>query len=372
MKNAPGKAHEHCSPESGDLLERINSAGQWDRTKAAGRRALPRNVIAIAGVAVLLMLAGYVVGQNKNSATADAIAGPTASSSTLAATTNEGEGTANTPLSESAGKGLETSGYVVARNKASVSSDITGRVRSIHVVIGQRIARGDVIAELDDREARIRMEAAQLAIAQFRLAGKRAVIELSLETERAKKMEGLLGQKYVSTSSYDDVVATRDTAGIQAEIANVNLADAENTFRAAQIFVERHVIRAPFDGVVVEVSARPGETVSPTSGGNSFIRTGIVQLVDPVSLYVVAEVPERQLASVLVGQPVRIAGKAAQGPVFVSRVAWVAPVSNRQRGIVEVGIDLVDPALQFIDGMEVSVRFEVSKDAAAERNERNG
>jgi HlyD family secretion protein len=253
---------------------------------------------------------------------------------------------------------LEAAGYVVARNKSSVSSDITGRIKSISVVVGQSVKQGEVIANLDDREALLRLNAAEIRLTQSRLAAENARVLLQHEGDKLAKLKQLAGQNYVSDAAYKQVTAAHDTAAIQVRAADAQKAEAENALAAARIFVERHVIRAPFSGIVSAMSASAGETVSPTSGGaNSFIRSGIVQLVDPVSLYVVAEVPERQVQPIHVGQKVEVAGKSAGANTFTSTVTWVAPVSNRQRGVVEVGIDLTDPSRRFIDGMEVSVRF---------------
>jgi RND family efflux transporter MFP subunit len=252
---------------------------------------------------------------------------------------------------------LETSGYVVARNKAFVSSDITGRIRSILVGVGQSVERGDPIALLDDREARLRLTAAELRIEQDRLAVEAARVALRLERERFEPIRELRSKGVVSTAAFDQARAALDAAEIQVKLTAVNLSVAENNLGAARIFVERHVIESPFDGVVVEVPAREGETVSPASGGNSFIRTGIVQIVDPLSLYVVAEVPERQFSGLRAGQPVDLVGTALGGAVHRSEIEWIAPVSNRQRSVVDVGIKIEQSTVRFIDGMEVEVHF---------------
>ena len=319
--------------------------------------------IAITASAGLASLATYGL-LSSSSLKAAAGQGAASGSPTSAPTRPVGD-TAASP-----GAALETSGYVVARNKASVSSDITGRVESIAVVVGQTVNKGEVIAKLDNREARLRLAAAQITLTQSQLAVENARVIMTHEREKLEQLKGLVEQKFVSEATYKQAVATLDSAAIQVKTAEANMADARNSLLAARIFVERHVIRAPFDGVVVAVSAGPGETVSPTSGGgNSFIRSGIVQLVDPISLYVVAEVPERQVQPIHVGQEVEIVGKSASRAAFAARVTWVAPVSNRQRGVVEVGIDLTDPTRRFIDGMEVDVRFFDSKAGSQKSNE---
>lgn len=344
-----------------DLLARLDhrvaaagaSRGAEIRSESSRSWAIPALAIAVTAVASSLLTCGV-----------------TRQAASVAAATDADGATAPPPVTVAADPGvtLEVAGYVVARNKASVSSDITGRVKTIHVVVGQKVAKGDVIAELDDREARLRLAAAELTIVQTRLTAQGAGRALDFQRNRLAQIEGLRERQFVSDAMYDEAEASYDSARIEREASNVAMAESENSVRAARIFVERHVIRAPFDGVVVEVSARPGETVSPTSSGNSFIRTGIVQLVDPVSLYVVAEVPERQVQPIRVGQPVDVVGKSVGGEVFPSKVVWVAPISNRQRGVVEVGVDLTDPSQRFIDGMEVDVRFR-NQPGAGQRQE---
>lgn len=266
-------------------------------------------------------------------------------------------GSVATPIAKGSTVILEAPGYAVARNKASVSSDITGRIQAIEVVIGQWVSEGDIIAVLDDREARLRLTSAEFKIEQSKLEADRAKVALQLERQKFERTLDLSKQKVISDAAFDQAKAALEIAVIEAEQARVASLNAVNEHDAAQIFVERHVIRAPFDGIIVEVTAQEGETVSPTSGGGSFIRTGIVHLVDPHNLYIVAEVPERQFGTINVGQPVEVAGKGTDGAVHLSQVEWIAPVSSRQRGVVEVGISLPKLFDKFIDGMEIDVRF---------------
>ncbi|WP_338844662.1 efflux RND transporter periplasmic adaptor subunit [Massilia sp. W12] len=355
-------------PQSGapvDLLARLahteRATGQTSQQVAPAR--LKSLALLITMIVVCAALILFVAVDWKSNTSPKAIGNESVSSrppSAAAAPKPE-------VVSMDKGAELEASGYVVARNKSTVSSDITGRIKSINVVVGQTVKKGDVIAHLDDREALLRLAAAEIKVTQTRLAAENARVLMANEKDKLSQLKGLIEQKFVSESTYKQALAAYESATIKVKAEEANKADAENSLNAARIFAERHVIQAPFSGIVASVSAGAGETVSPTSGGgNSFIRSGIVQLVDPFSLYVVAEVPERQLQPIHVGQDVEIIGKAARSSVFVSKVSWVSPISNRQRGVVEVGINFNDPARQFIDGMEVNVRF-MSKATGSKR-----
>lgn len=355
--------HDLRAEPAVDLLARLahteRQRGEWPHQQPAPK-GRPWTLIAIAIVASAavssLATVGMLERDKPSSAAADAV--------------RVNPAPAVAAPSSGPAASLEAAGYVVARNKSSVSSDITGRVKSINVVVGQTVNKGDIIAHLDDREALLRLSAAEINVTQSRLAAENTRVLLKNESEKMAQLQSLVGQKFVSDAAFRQTVTAHDSAAIAVRTADANRADAENSLQAARIFVERHVIRAPFTGVVSVVTAGPGETVSPTSGGgNSFIRSGIVQLVDPVSLYVVAEVPERQIGPIHVGQQVEVVGKAAGGGAFASQVTWVAPVSNRQRGVVEVGIDLTDPSRRFIDGMEVNVRFMGGKAGSQKSNQ---
>jgi HlyD family secretion protein len=366
MSTKQGPEFSSSSENHADILERLSVRGDSETISSPQPKDNRRNsplklIIAMALVAVLSSFGTYwLLGRDTGRTEQEA------STSSPDFKTDDSTGSSSSLVTNSIA--LEAAGFVVARNKASVSSDITGRIRSIDVILGQHVKEGDIIAVLDDREAKIRLAGARLRVDQNKLAAQSANVALELESLRFKQFEILVKQKFVSELSYDQARAELEDAQIQSKSTAVQQADGENSLQAAKIFAERHIIRAPFDGIIVEVTARPGETVSPTSGGNSFIRTGIVQLIDPDSLYVVAEVPERQVVPLQVGQSVEIVSKALGGAVHLSRVDWIAPVSNRQRGIVEVGIELVDPAVRFIDGMEVEVRFLKMKDDSERSN----
>ena len=66
-----------------------------------------------------------------------------------------------------AGAVLNASGYVTARRRATVSSKVTGKVVQIFVEEGQAVRQGQVLARLDDSQAR-----AQLAYAQAEVVGR--------------------------------------------------------------------------------------------------------------------------------------------------------------------------------------------------------
>ncbi len=63
---------------------------------------------------------------------------------------------------------LDATGYVTARRQATVSAKITGKVRDVRIEEGQRVAAGDILATLDDSEARVEVELRRAQVAAAR------------------------------------------------------------------------------------------------------------------------------------------------------------------------------------------------------------
>ncbi|RAI44823.1 HlyD family secretion protein, partial [Rhodoplanes roseus] len=151
----------------------------------------------------------------------------------------------------------------------------------------------------------------------------------------------------------DTPLPNRTEADWLAGRADVMIADAA---------LEKTRIRAPIDGTVLQVGARPGELATPTA------EHPLLVLGDLGGLRVRAELDERDIAQVKVGQAVTVRANAFQGRDFAGTVAAMAetvgPGGMTARGprrqsdidVLEVTIDLADPGPLKV-GMQVDVYF---------------
>ena len=103
--------------------------------------------------------------------------------------------------------------------------------------------------------------------------------------------------------------------------------------------LEKHKIRAPFNGIVVERSAQPGEMISPLAVGG-FTRTGICTLVDMDSIEVDVDVNEAFIGRVHPGMAVEAVLDAYPEWTIPASVIAVVPTANREKASVKVRIRL--------------------------------
>jgi len=252
---------------------------------------------------------------------------------------------------------LDATGYVTARRQATVSAKITGKVRTLLIEEGQRVAEGEVLATLDDAEARaeVALRRAQVEAARAGLAEiQSGLANAEREFERQRELEE---QKLISVSVLD---ATRT----QAEALRARLASqqsqvkvADEALLAAKVQLDNTIVRAPFAGVVTVKAAQPGEMISPISAGGGSIRTGIGTIVDMDSLEIQVDVSEAYINRVQAGQPVEAVLNAYPEWRIPAEVIAIVPTADRSKATVKVRIALGAKDSRIVPEMGVRVAF---------------
>ena len=256
-------------------------------------RGAVMSVMAVAAVLLGLWLAlpqFWTGGHAEQRAVAEAKAEPAAPPKTPASPTK--------PVQAG---GLTASGYVVARRKAAVAAEITGKVLELFVDEGVVVKQGQVVAQLDSALAE-----ADLSLAKSRaIAAEAAATAIAADLRDAERILGrvqTLSQR--SYASEADLTKAETKAGVlraQLGQAEANAQTARLDVQRSATMLDKHKIRAPFGGVVVERSAQPGEMISPMSAGGSFTRTGICTIVDMDSIEVEVDVNEAFIGRVQPG-----------------------------------------------------------------------
>ena len=126
--------------------------------------------------------------------------------------------------------------------------------------------------------------------------------------------------------------------------------------RAAAV-LEKHQIRAPFDGVVVDKTAQPGEMISPMSAGGSFTRTGICTIVDMDSIEIEVDVNEAYIGRVKARGAVNAVLDAYPDWTIPAFVIAIVPTANREKATVRVRIGLGEKDPRILPDMGVKVTF---------------
>jgi len=264
---------------------------------------------------------------------------------------------------------LAASGYVVARRKATVAAEITGKVVAVLVEEGNLVKEGQVVARLDSilaeqdlALAKSRIESAEAAI---------AVISADLDDAiRIMTRARTLSQKSVMSEA--DLTKAEARAAVLGAQLRQYQAQHETARLDAQrnaAVLDKHQIRAPFDGIVIDKSAQPGEMISPMSAGGGFTRTGICTIVDMDSIEIEVDVNEAFIGRLGAGGAVDAVLDAYPDWTIPAYVIAIVPTANREKATVRVRIGFRQKDPRILPDMAVKVTFLEDTTAATGRKE---
>lgn len=174
------------------------------------------------------------------------------------------------PVSELARPALlAAAAEVRPRNDSWLSAELSAVVRTVHADVGNSVAKGDTLLELDDRDAR-------LALDQARAQRRAAEAELRLAEQRMQRGLELREKAHISA---DELLAL-DTGAAAAE-ARLDMARASE--RSAERALQKTRILAPYDGAVMARQAQVGQLAAAG--------TPLLRLVDSGPGEVIAALP---------------------------------------------------------------------------------
>jgi HlyD family secretion protein len=257
-------------------------------------------------------------------------------------------------------------GTLESEAEVNIRAEVPGRILRLLVDEGDRVARGQVVAELDPQEAesQVALARAELLTARARLEEERAGVAMlrerirtkieetratlertarDLERLRALHAEGAISRQQldlaqaerdVAAAAHAAALADRDQVSVkehQVLAAQAAAVQREAQLHLAEVQRSRMTIRSPIAGLVTQRSANEGEVVG--LGGGSMVTLGgpLFTLVDLDRLYVRATVDEFDARQVQLGQEVRVTLEALPGRSLRGRVYRISPAVSGER-----------------------------------------
>jgi HlyD family secretion protein len=235
-------------------------------------------------------------------------------------------------------------GTVKARRRAKLSPEIGGKIVALPHPEGTRVRKGEPVLVIDDVLARARLEVARREVAAALAEQARACVAAERAERERERTEALARDGIVSNDLLDAVASGARVARAACAAAEAGDARARSTAALAEAELEKTALRAPFDGIVAELSIEVGEWTTPSPPGLPI--PPVLDLIDTSSIRVTAPMDEVDSARIRVGQPVRVTVDSHPGRTFPGRVARVAPYVldvEAQNRTVEIEVELDAP-----------------------------
>jgi HlyD family secretion protein len=279
---------------------------------------------------------------------------------------------------------LVASGRVRVVTRVQLIAQQPGRITQVAVREGQHVRPGDLLAQIDDREARAAVAGARASVAQaqgrveqLRDVGAVVASERLREAEanfgRAEselaRIEALADAGLVAARDVEEARHALDVAaavraatraqqqgataqGADARVAVHALRESEARLAAAQVRLAESRVVASQAGLILARIVDPGDIVR---AGDS-----LLELAGEGETEIVIEPDERNLAWLRAGQTGKASADAYPDQVFDAQITYIAPAVDRQRGSIEVRLRVPDAPATLRPDMTVSVDLTVA------------
>jgi RND family efflux transporter MFP subunit len=283
-------------------------------------------------------------------------------------------------ITRSVQRGVEVVGSLAADEEVIVSAQAPGELAQLNVDFGGYVTRGQIIALIDQRDAKLKVEQAEATLKQTmarlgmnegekfdpnRNADVRvAKAQLDWEKMNLDRQLRLVENGDVSRALYDQAITTHSLAQARYQAAldgvNQQLAVVEQqraSLNLAKKAITDTVVRSPISGAVKEKHASRGSYL-PINGR-------IVTLVKINPLRLRADIPEYAAALVRTGQTMTLRVEAFPERAFTGRVVRIGASLNEQTRALTVEAEVANPSNLLRPGMFAKSNLITANDAPA-------
>ncbi|MBL1148043.1 MAG: efflux RND transporter periplasmic adaptor subunit [Pseudomonadota bacterium] len=239
------------------------------------------------------------------------------------------------PLHENVTVEVYGLGSVEAKTISRIGFEVGAALVELDADYGDSVKEGSVLAQLHSAEqqaktmraaAAVEAAEARLKKAQTTIPKLKAILDFHrISNQRAKVLlpRGSIGEEEAEQKQLNEEVATAEVeiARNDVALAKAELAEAQSQYELEKTLLDHHVLKAPYDALVVERRKELGTVIS--AGDPVFT------LVDPRTVWVLGYIDEARAGGILVGQSVRVRLRSLPHKEFDGKVTRIDIESDR-------------------------------------------
>jgi macrolide-specific efflux system membrane fusion protein len=190
-------------------------------------------------------------------------------------------------------------GTVRPAQLVAVGAQASGRITDLHVKLGQKVAEGDLIAEIDSLTQQNALKTAEAALANVRAQRDEKQATLTYSLSALERLRQGLASRATSQDAYESAETTVATTRAQIAALDAQIAEAEVAVANAKVDLGYTRITAPMAGTVLLVVAQQGQTVNAAQTAPTIVVLGQID-----KMTIQAEISEADVVNVKPGQNV--------------------------------------------------------------------
>jgi macrolide-specific efflux system membrane fusion protein len=245
-------------------------------------------------------------------------------------------------------------GTLDAVKSVDAGAQVSGQLKSLHVVIGDKVEQNQLIAEIDPAsiENRIEINEAELANLEAQLVSKKA--QLVLKQANIERQRNLVATNSVSQSTLDQAVADHAAAGADVQAIEAQIRKQKATLAGDRVDLGYTKIYAPMAGTIVDDPAKEGQTLN----ANQTTPT-IVTIADLSTMTVKAQVSEADVGKLKLGMDAYFTLLGQPGKRFTGKLRQIEPMPDTENNVVlyYALFDVPNPTGELMMSMSAQVFF---------------
>jgi HlyD family secretion protein len=253
-------------------------------------------------------------------------------------------------------KVITAGGRVEPTEVVEISSRVAGSIARLSADHGDKVAQGQVLAQLDDAVYRVEVDRAQAGVRKAQARLELAKAKMSLAKRQLERLAKLRDTGAAEQSGFETAKAEVEVAEAGMRLEEAGILESEAALTRAKLDLDACTIRAPIDGIVLERRCTVGQAVAGGAGPGLFRIASNLKTV-----HVVASVPEADIARVAAGQAAEITVEALPGQKFEGKVKQVrlGAAGRRGSGVYAVVIVVDNPGERLLPYLTAKVSIAV-------------
>jgi HlyD family secretion protein len=254
---------------------------------------------------------------------------------------------------------ISASGTVEPVTTVQVGTQISGTVQALYADFNSVVKKGQVVARLDPSLVKAEIERARAALVRAEADVERLEVALQDATTKASRARELAARQLIAAADLETAEVAQQVAQAQVRSARAQVTEARASLSQSQVDLQKTVIAAPIDGIVIARNVDVGQTVAASLQAPTLFSIA----ADLMQLQVKANIDESDLGAIEDGQAVTFTVDAYPEQTFSGRVKQVRlnPVVDQNVVTYAAIITAQNPELKLRPGMTANIRIETAR-----------
>ncbi len=208
----------------------------------------------------------------------------------------------------------------------AVGAQVSGRITSVDVTLGQKVKAGDQIAQIDSVTQKNQLRTAEAQLAATKAQLKETEANLALARRTLARQQAMVAKNASARTDLDSASAAVDVLLAQIEALNAQIEQSQVAIETAQANVDYTHITAPIDGTVLSVVSQEGQTLNANQSAPTIVILGQLD-----QMTVKAEISEADVVNIKAGQDVWFNILGAPEQRYEAKLDYVEPAPESIR-----------------------------------------